>query len=199
MKTHEYVPIWDAAARGNRTLSPRVSRGKTFGTLVWDYVEGAVSYRISSISDTGEMNTIASGLTFNMYTITGLTTNQAYTFIIQYYDGTDYSSADPINYIYYTPGGRNETYPPLPVATPGDTTVTLTWDAIEGATKYAIARVVDGELIEVDYNVLTTSYTVTELVNGQSYTFLVQAYNPNMTRRWSANDEILYITATPHA
>lgn len=199
MKTHEYIPIWDAARRGNKILSPRVAQGKTFGTLVWDYVEGAASYRISSISETGEMTNIASGLTFNMYTITGLTTDQTYTFILQYYDGSDYSSADPINYIAYTPGGRNEVLPPLPVVTPGDTTVTLTWDAIEGATKYAIARVVDGELIEVDYNILTTSYTVTDLVNGQPYTFLVQAFNPNMARRWSANDETLYITVTPHA
>ena len=199
MKTHEYVPIWDAARIGNRTLSPRFVQGKTFGTLIWDYVEDAVSYRISSISETGEMTTIADGLTFNKYTITGLTTDQTYTFILQYYDGSDYSSADPINYIQYTPGGRYEMIPPLAVAVPGDTSVTFTWDAIEGATKYALSFVEEGEFIEIDWKILETSYTVTGLVNGQTYTFLLEAFNPDLTPKWSPQDAALFITVTPHA
>lgn len=199
MKTHEYVPIWDASVRGNRTLSPRFAQGKTFGTLIWDYVEGAVSYRISSISETGELTTIADGLTFNKYTINGLTTDQMYNFLLQYYDGSDYSSSDPINYIQYIPGGRYECPPPLAVAVPGDTTVTFTWDAIEGATKYGISIVEEGgTYLEIDLNIQDTSYTVTDLVNGQTYTFLLQAYNPNLSRRWSSTDELLYITVTPH-
>lgn len=200
MKTHEYIPIWDAARIGNSHLSPRVVQGKTFGTLIWDYVEEAESYRISSISEAGEMTTIASGLTFNKYNITGLTTGQTYTFLLQYYDGSGYSSADPINYIHYTPGGKYECLPPLAVAVPGDTTVTFTWDAIEGATRYSVVRVENGEIIEGNYRIVDTSYTVENLVNGQTYTFVVQSFNPDVNVKWSTyKDKELYITVTPHA
>lgn len=200
MKTHEYVPIWDAAIKGNKTLSPRIARGQTFGTLVWDYVQGAVSYRISSISETGVLTPIASDLTFNKYNITGLTMDFPYTFLLQYYDSEGYSSADPINHIQYIPSGGNVVIPPLPVAIPGDTTVTLTWDAIEGATKYRVAIAQNGGTPTViDSNVLTTTYTVTDLINGQTYDFLVQAFDPNASRVWSSSNTILYCTATPHA
>jgi len=199
MKTHEYIPIWDAAGRGNRTLSPRVVQGSTFCTLIWDPVDGASTYRILSISETGEMSTIVDGITDNRYNITGLMTDQTYTFLIQYYDGSSYSSADPINYIRYTPGGRNDVLPPFPVATPGNASITLSWDAIEGATKYGISLVEGEDFTEVNYNIRDTSYTVTDLINGQSYTFLVQAYDPNMSHKWSSIDSALFITATPHA
>ena len=199
MKTHENIPIWDAAARGNRTLSPRVIQGSTFCTLIWDPVEDASSYRISVIKNSGKRITIAAGITDTRYNITGLTTDQTYMFLLQYYDGSAYSSADPINYIQYTPGGRVDVPPPLVVATPGDTTVTFTWDAIEGATKYGISFVEGEKYTEIDYTIRDTSYTVTDLVNGQPYTFLIQAYNPNVAHKWSSVDSVLFITATPHA
>lgn len=85
--------------------------------------------------------------------------------------------------------------PAASVASTGDGTVTLKWDAVEGAAKYAIAEYVDGSYKNFDTNFKGTTYTISNLANEYQHTFLVQAY---INGKWSAFSAANYVKATPH-
>ena len=94
-----------------------------------------------------------------------------------------------MNYAYADPRR------PAPViASTGDGTVTLKWDAVEGASKYAIAEYIDGSYKTYTLDCKDTSYTVSNLANGYKHTFLVQA---NINGRWSSFSSINHVSATP--
>lgn len=63
-------------------------------------------------------------------------------------------------------------------ATPGDSQAVLDWDDVTGADAYVVERADDAafatNLTEV-YNDSTSSYTDTELINGQTYYYRVKA------------------------
>ena len=61
-------------------------------------------------------------------------------------------------------------------ATPGDEQVTLSWDAVTGATKYQVKW---GTAAWADVN--TNSYTKTGLTNGEEYTYQVKAIGNGTT------------------
>ena len=90
---------------------------------------------------------------------------------------------------------RDKTRPAASVASTGDGTVTLKWDAVEGAAKYAIAEYVDGSYKNFDTNFKGTTYTISNLANEYQHTFLVQAY---INGKWSAFSAANYVKATPH-
>ncbi|MED9986303.1 MAG: hypothetical protein UFE77_01070, partial [Streptococcus salivarius] len=60
----------------------------------------------------------------------------------------------------------NTAAPKARVASTGDGSVTLTWDAIDGAEKYAVAEVVNGKYINATTSLTDTTYTVDNLANG---------------------------------
>ena len=70
----------------------------------------------------------------------------------------------------------------------------MQWDAIEGASKYAIAEYIDGKYKNYSVDWKDTTYTISGLANGYQHTFLVQA---NINGRWSAFSSSNYVTATP--
>lgn len=193
MKTSHLIPILDAA-RAGKTLLPQGIRGNGFVTLVWQPVTGATKYKISIIEDDGDVTVVSDNITGTAYNVTGLTNNTEYTFVIQWFDGSAWSSADPINYITATPGG-NAVIPPLPIATPGDEQVTLTWDAVTGADMYAVS-VYDGSYTVLVADLTETTYTITGLTNDVKYSFLVQSH---VGTRWSSQSTLLLVNATPHA
>jgi phage baseplate assembly protein gpV len=72
----------------------------------------------------------------------------------------------------------------------GDTQVVLSWNASSGATSYKVYE--NGA--NIAYDVASTSYTVTGLTNGTSYSFRIIAVNSSGE---SAQSDI--VTATPQA
>ena len=76
----------------------------------------------------------------------------------------------------------------------GDGQVTLTWGAVDGADAYAVAELVDGGWHTYTTTCAETSYTVSDLANGVSHSFLVQA---RVGGRWSRVSEGLCASATP--
>ncbi|MCR4780119.1 MAG: cellulase family glycosylhydrolase [Ruminiclostridium sp.] len=54
--------------------------------------------------------------------------------------------------------------------------VTLSWDKVEGATKYAVYQYVDGAYKSVKSKVTKTTYTIKGLTSGSTYRFAVRAY-----------------------
>ena len=76
-------------------------------------------------------------------------------------------------------------------ATAGNGKVTLSWDKVSGATKYAVYIYEDGEYTLLSDTITGTSYTKTGLANGTKYGFKVKAYGGS---KWSAASDMVYAT-----
>ncbi len=73
-----------------------------------------------------------------------------------------------------------------------DKQVTLKWDAVGGATKYAVYCGTDAENLKLVSDTITdTTFTVTELVFDTEYYFAVKAYMPN---KWSELSDTVNVT-----
>ena len=61
-------------------------------------------------------------------------------------------------------------------AAAGDKCVTLSWDAVSGASSYTVYSYADGKYTKIN-GTTATSYKVTGLTNGKTYQFLVRSFN----------------------
>ena len=75
-------------------------------------------------------------------------------------------------------------------ASAGDTTVTLSWNSVSGATNYQICRYENGNYTQVA-TTTQTSYTISNLTNGTRVGFAVKAGN---TSGWSGASNVVYAT-----
>ena len=155
-------------------------------TLSWEPVEGATKYAISSQNP---------GVNYSLecldttYTISNLTNGKEYNFLIQAYVKGVWTAYTPNNYIKATP--INDLIPrPIIVNTEGNS-VTLSWEPIDGATKYAISSQNPGVNYSLDCT--DTTYTVSNLANGKEYSFLVQAY---IDGEWTSYGPGVYVTVS---
>lgn len=74
--------------------------------------------------------------------------------------------------------------------------IDLTWSAVDGAERYAVALKTESGYHTYTYDCTETSYTVTGLENGEDYQFLVQAY---VDGHWTSfsNRDIFSCTLMP--
>ena len=156
------------------------ANGQNSITLTWEAVEGATSYNIYS---TAAGNVPA--VTATEYTYEGLTAGTYYCFEITAENaaGESYDSA----YGCATTEAATEEPPPEPEPTPtipshpasmtatanGQNSITLTWEAVEGATSYNIYSTAAGNVPAVT----ATEYTYEGLTAGTQYCFEVTAEN----------------------
>ena len=85
---------------------------------------------------------------------------------------------------------------PHPEVDEGNGKVTLSWEPVPGATKYAIAiKLSSGKFKTYTYDCTDTTYTVEGLTNGHSYKFLVQAY---IDGKWSKFGNEDLVEASPN-
>lgn len=152
--------------------------------ISWSAVEGATSYQIlraagalgettpSRPSDT-EYALVASGVTGLSYVDTGIEPYRTYwykvvneengsTFVVG--QGSTHTTYDNTKNVKAVSNGNN---------------VTITWDAVEGASAYAITRsyVVNGTVIEDDYEkIVHSNIFTTDDGNSKVYTYKVVAY-----------------------
>ncbi len=73
---------------------------------------------------------------------------------------------------------------------------TLSWDAIDGAEKYAVFYYKNGKYYSQTMTCTETSYTIPNLTNGVEYEFLVQAY---VNGKWSTFTTADHVSVTPEA
>ena len=130
--------------------------------------------------------------TGNTYTVTGLTNNVRYGFLVRYYINGNLSSYTANDVVYATP-----TYSPKPVitkVTPGSGQAYLTWTAVSGATNYAVYTKNNNQWVLRGYTT-ATSMTVTGLTGGLKYGFAVKAL---VNGAWSSvsSSDIVYATPT---
>ena len=155
---------------------------ETTVTLTWDAVDGATEYNIYTPSS---FDSNVLGLTETTYTFEGLTAGTEYCFEISAVSATDESAATEACAKTQAEGEEPEIpvdpETPVGLAAPAnvvatatsETTIVLTWDAVEGATEYNIYTP-----SSFDSNVLgltETTYTFEGLTAGTKYCFEVSA------------------------
>ena len=159
-------------------------------SLQWSKIPGASQYNVYTYMN-GYLTYIGA-TTGNTYTVTGLTNNVRYGFLVRYYINGNLSSYTANDVVYATP-----TYSPKPVitkVTPGSGQAYLTWTAVSGATNYAVYTKNNNQWVLRGYTT-ATSMTVTGLTGGLKYGFAVKAL---VNGAWSSvsSSDIVYATPT---
>ena len=158
-------------------------------------MENADKYAVYRGTAANSLTLVSDAITDTTYTVTGLTNGTKYYFAIKAHSNNEWTEFSEV--ISATPVAT-VIKPSNIKATGGDGEVTLTWDAVEGATKYAVS-IYKGT--GTNYNNLTktltsTSYTATGLTNGTTYQFLVQAY---VGGKWNTFTTADHVSAVPTA
>ncbi len=160
-------------------------------TLSWNAVNGATQYAVSIYDPATKKYTATYKCTDTSYTVTGLTNGKVYEFLVQSYVNGAWSDASTDCHVQATPVAATK---PEPTATAGEESVTLSWKAINGATKYAVSSYINGKYNTYTNTLTSTSYTVTGLTGGVEYEFLVQAY---IDGKWTSASTEDHVKATP--
>ncbi len=136
-------------------------------TLTWTAPVGATAYRVYR---GGVLVGSPSGSSF---TDTGLTNGTAYSYRVAAMKQNSAESSKT-SAVSATPVAATPSAPTGLAATPGSTTMTLTWTAVGGATAYRVYR--GGVLVG---SPSTNAFTDTGLTNGASYSWTVAAVKQN--------------------
>ena len=140
----------------------RETASQTNITLRWDSVSGATSYDVLFHGNTYRV-------TGTSKTISGLTANTSYNYQVRSNNAngsSSYSQAKTIKTLPYAPS----TYPTVK-ATASTDSVTLTWNAVTGATDYELYF--NGKTTTVQ----GTSYKATGLSDDTSYSYRIRSHN----------------------
>ncbi|WP_242622284.1 hypothetical protein, partial [Olsenella sp. Marseille-P4559] len=183
-----------ASATPSGTTRPSASAVAGDGevTLSWARVPGAERYAVA-VMEGGGWRTYTYDCAGESYVAGGLENGTRYTFLVQAYVAGAWSSFGADDYVLATPSASTSPANVTAAAT-GDGEVTLSWDAVEGADAYAVAELVGGSWRTYTLDCASTSYVVSDLANGVSHSFLVQA---RVGGRWSQVSAALCASATP--
>ncbi|MDB6118398.1 MAG: exoglucanase [Verrucomicrobiaceae bacterium] len=111
----------------------------------------------------------------NTFTATGLVNGTVYYFWVASYGNGGGIPNDPGAGVSVTPGGSPPPPPDPPsgiVATPGDGSITLTWDEVSGVTSYNIYNAADNTIVG---GTPLLEYEITGLDNGTEYGFYIKS------------------------
>jgi len=145
-------------------------------TLTWNAVDGATNYFVKRSTTDGSGYTLLASTTKTTYSDTALTNGIRYYYVVsaanQTGEGTNSSqvSALPQVSIPAAPTGLT--------ATATNALVTLTWNAVDGATNFFVKRsITDGSGYTVLGATTKTTYSDTAVTNGIRYYYVVSASN----------------------
>ena len=166
--------------------------GDTQATVTWDPVAGANQYYLTVAESPGGPAITGGGSSGlrPSFTATGLTNDRTYYFRIQ--TGSSIWSA-------FSAEASSVPLVALPLAPtnlqvhPGNTQLSLTWSAVDGATQYDVYRRTDGsKWPETPIATVTaTLFTDSGLTNDTRYHYCVAAGNASGTGAWSAESSDL--------
>lgn len=160
--------------------------------LSWDSVPYASRYAVAKWTGNG-WYTYTLNCAGTHFDLSDLETGIEYRFLVQANVDGQWSAFgdDDVVAVTYT----DPTVPANVRATPsGDGEVTLSWDSVAGADRYAVAELTNAGWKTFTYDCTDTSFTAADLVNGRTHRFLVQAY---VDGAWSPCLERLCVEAIP--
>ena len=157
--------------------------------LSWDAVSGASQYKIYRKAGSGSYLVIAT-ITDIAYEDTGLTDGTTYSYKVSALDSFQNEGTSSV----IVTAQPRVTVPVNIVATPGNKQVTVTWDAVPGATSYRIRGSATSGSYGSAKSSSTNSYTWTGLTNGTLYYFVVTAVDSAGESAYS-----IEVSATPNA
>lgn len=160
-KVDEYIPL---PAAPTNLLSTSTTYEST--TLSWDSVSGATSY---NVYENGGSTPVATGVTGTGTTVSGLTPGTSYSFTVSAVAAGGESSQSSVTNVLTVPSVPTG----LASGSTTSTVSTLNWSAVTGASSYNVYK----SGTQTATGVTGTSYTVTNLMPGTSYTFTVSAVN----------------------
>lgn len=162
------IPTGVTATAGNQKV-----------TIGWQAVSGATSYNIYYATNPSVSKTTGTKIAgvVSPHTLTGLSNGVTYYFVVTAVNDSGESAESSVKYA--TPTVILPTKPTDLTLTPGDTSITLDWTAVDGATTYNIYYATSSPVTKssTKISVASTSYTVTGLTNGVTYYFAVSAVN----------------------
>ncbi len=158
--------------------------------LTWNAVNGATRYNVYSYLN-GKYTLLAT-TTATSFTAGNLAGGTNYGFLVRAYVNGTWSAFTTADNVYAVPAAT--TRPVITVAAGGEQ-AKISWNAVNGATKYSEYSYVNGgyKLLGTTVN---TSYTATGLTAGTKYGFLVRAY---VNSAWSPFTTADNVYATPTA
>ena len=167
--------------------------GNASVALSWSAVSGATSYRVLRGTTSGGPYSLVGSPSGTGFGDAGLVNGTTYYYVVRSFDGTLESanssqvSATPVA----PPSG-----PAAPTglnATAGNGSVTLSWNAVSGATSYRVHRsVTSGGSYALVGSPTGTTYPDNGLTNGTTYYYVVRSYDGSVE---SANSS--QVSATP--
>ena len=155
-------------------------------TLTWDAVEGATNYAVFLRKGTTWLKIGSSG-TNTTFTSRGLENGGKYFYMVKAYVNGAWSGESDAAWaipLCITPQNVK--------ASAGDGKVTLTWDAVKGASNYAVFLRKGTAWLKIGSSGAGTTFTSRGLANGGKYFYMVKAY---VNGSWS--DESAVVSATP--
>ena len=188
-KSNVRIKAYTKAVKTTVPQNVTASAGDNTVKLTWDKVDGATNYVIYSYAD--NTYTKLGYSTTNSFTASDLINGKKYGFIVRSYVSGKWSDWSNDDAVYATPKA-SANKPQNVKAVPGDKQVTITWNAVNGATNYIVYSYVDGSYHNLG-TTTSTSFTAKDLVNGKKYGFIVKAWVNGGWNAWS-NDDAVYAT-----
>lgn len=165
--------------------------GNTEATITWKPVVGALRYYVT-LADTPGGRSFEAEITSNgktSATLAGLMNGHQYYARVRALSPSDSAEFGDIGVI---PSADLPFAPErLTCSGAGNTEVTLTWNAVDGATEYRVyRRILFGEWSSAPVGTSVKQiYTDTNLINGEDYFFIVAAVNDGGSGAWARYDK----------
>ncbi len=192
---------WSSAADGylcsaapSGTVRPKVSAKAGDGSveLTWGHVPGATRYAVAVRQGSG-YKTYTLGCEKESYTVKGLSNGTSYKFLVQAWNGSSWSPFSESDLVACRPSDPRA--PEAEAEATGDGEVTVSWKAVAGAERYAVAeKMADGSYRTYTLDEKGTSFKVSDLANGVTHRFLVQA---RVDGSWSSAADGYLCSAAP--
>jgi GEVED domain/Pregnancy-associated plasma protein-A/Fibronectin type III domain/Secretion system C-terminal sorting domain len=148
---------------------------QTSATLSWGTVSGAVTYNVQLYNSA---NTVLGtfSTTTNNYVATGLTAATAYKFAVQSVCASGSSAySSTTSFTTLSAGTTCGTPTGLVSSAVTQTTATVSWTAVSGATAYNVQFRPSSATALTSFTTSATSYNLTGLTSGTAYVFQIQS------------------------